>query len=184
MGQKFNLDEYEPVHERIKKFYAACPDGRIITNVETLSDDDVDTVLCRAAVYRNAEEQEKNLPLATGWASETKGDGYVNKTSHVENGETSAIGRALANCYLMLAGDKRPSREEMDKVNRGDNAPTPDSMKKEITEKIEDAEVIDAFKSMKLSVQTVHDICTRNKWNVEDIKAELVKRKFDGTEVK
>jgi len=41
----------------------------------------------------------------------------ANKTSALENCETSAIGRALANCGY--GGDKRVSREEMDKVQRG-----------------------------------------------------------------
>jgi hypothetical protein len=47
----------------------------------------------------------------------------ANKTSALENCETSAIGRALAN--MGLSGDQRASREEMAKVQRG-VAPTKD----------------------------------------------------------
>jgi hypothetical protein len=104
---KFNLEDYEPVEERIKRFYADHPDGRIITELIS-SPNDIDTVVVKAVVY--ADE----IPRATGLAFEKAGEGYVNKTSHLENCETSAIGRALAN--FNYQGNKRPSREEMQKV--------------------------------------------------------------------
>jgi hypothetical protein len=67
---------------------------------------------------REGGEDYRSL-RATGYAEEVRGEGNVNRTSHVENCETSAIGRALAN--LGYAGSdmtKRPSREEMQKVQR------------------------------------------------------------------
>lgn len=117
----FNLEDYEPVHERIPKFYEKYPDGRIITELAETAD--LSTAVFKAILYKNAEEQEKGLSLATGWASEIAGNGYVNKTSHLENCETSAIGRALAN--IGIHGDKRPSREEMQKVEKGEQKPQP-----------------------------------------------------------
>jgi hypothetical protein len=66
-----------------------------------------------------AELWQGEMLIATGYAEEVRGAGNVNRTSHVENCETSAIGRALANCGV--AGSdmtKRPSREEMSKVQR------------------------------------------------------------------
>ncbi|MBW2977422.1 hypothetical protein KY331_01110 [Candidatus Woesearchaeota archaeon] len=108
----FNLEDYEPVEERIKKFYEKYPEGRIITeplNVDRISQE---------AFFR-AEIWNGNIMLSTGYAHEISGSGYVNKTSHVENCETSAIGRALAN--MGLHGNKRPSREEMEKSNRMSN---------------------------------------------------------------
>jgi hypothetical protein len=57
--------------------------------------------------------------IATGWAEEIRGQGNVNKTSHLENCETGAVGRALANAGLSGSDfSKRPSREEMGKVQR------------------------------------------------------------------
>jgi hypothetical protein len=57
--------------------------------------------------------------VATGYAEEVRGAGNVNRTSHVENCETSAVGRALANAgYAGSDVNKRPSREEMGKVQR------------------------------------------------------------------
>ena len=111
----FDLDAYEPVSVRIAKFYDAHPDGRIITElVHYLSD---------VAVFR-AEIYVGDTLVATGWEEETRGSSPVNRTSHLANCETSAVGRALAN--FNLAGSdptKRPSREEMAKVQRQGGAP-------------------------------------------------------------
>ena len=107
---KFNLDEYEPVEDRIRRFYSDHPDGRITADL--LSDaNDLGMVVVKAYVYVGEELK------STGLAYEKNGEGYVNKTSHLENCETSAIGRALAN--FNYAGSRRPSREEMEKVNNG-----------------------------------------------------------------
>jgi hypothetical protein len=74
--------------------------------------------LSDVAVFK-AELWLDDTLIATGWAEEVRGQGNVNKTSHVENCETGAVGRALANAG-MAGSDvhKRPSREEMGKVQR------------------------------------------------------------------
>jgi hypothetical protein len=106
---KFNLDDYDPVESRIAKFYEAHPDGRILTEMKS-DPNNLTTCVFRADLYIGETLK------AQGWAYEKDGEGYVNKTSHVENCETSAIGRALANAGYQ--GSKRPSREEMQKVQR------------------------------------------------------------------
>jgi len=64
-----------------------------------------------------AELWLEDLCVATGYAEEVRGAGNVNRTSHVENCETSAVGRALANAGMAGTDvNKRPSREEMSKV--------------------------------------------------------------------
>jgi hypothetical protein len=111
---QFNLNDYETVEQRIKRFYKDNPDGRIITeNQTTLQDRQVSTWVVMASVYLN---NETDKPKATGLAFEVDGVGMANKTSALENAETSAIGRALANAGY--SGNKRASREEMAKVAR------------------------------------------------------------------
>jgi hypothetical protein len=121
---KFNLSEYDQVADRIKSFYKDNPEGRIVTHV--LFQDGERTII-KASVYLNFEEQEKGCPKATGIAEEVRivemsvsssGKEYeaVNFSAWTENCETSAIGRALAN--WKYSGSKRPSREEMQKVER------------------------------------------------------------------
>src|SRR5688500_5729432 len=68
----------------------------------------------RASVYRT---ERSRMPAATGWASERVGDGDINTVACLENTETSAIGRALANLGF-TASSRRPSAEEMEKAAR------------------------------------------------------------------
>jgi hypothetical protein len=107
----FDVGEYAPVADRITLFYARFPTGRIITRLISRTEHEI-TV--QAFVFRSIEEQR---PSATGLASERIGDGDVNTVACLENTETSAIGRALANLGL-TASSQRPSREEMVKANR------------------------------------------------------------------
>lgn len=116
----FNLNDYETVEERIRRFYKDNNRGRIITeNITTLQDRQVSTWVVQAYVYL---DDETDKPKATGLAFEVDGVGMANKTSALENAETSAIGRALANAGY--SGNKRASREEMAKVAR-DKKPNP-----------------------------------------------------------
>jgi hypothetical protein len=106
----FDLNNYETVAERLVRWWAAYPDGQILTSIHYY---DGDLVLFRAEGYNNDGKL-----IATGYAEEVRGSSPVNKVSHVENGETSSIGRMISNSPLGTRGD-RPSREEMEKVNRG-----------------------------------------------------------------
>jgi hypothetical protein len=108
---QFNINDYEPVQERIAKFYAIYTDGRIITD---LVGGEKGIFIFKATLYKSGDDYKNGIVLSTGWAREIEGQGFVNKTSALENAETSAIGRALAN--IGLHGDKRPSREEMQKT--------------------------------------------------------------------
>lgn len=105
----FDLSEYVEVGERIRAFYERHPAGSIRTELIHLDDQ---LVIFKASVYRDRED---TLPT-TGWAYERFGSTPVNRTHFVENCETSAVGRALAN--RDFAGGRRPSREEMAKVRR------------------------------------------------------------------
>jgi len=129
----FNPADYETVAERIKRFYADHPDGRIITKNQTTEADRASkTWVVEAEIWFPAwtlgedarawfVTDRDSAPFylkATGLAFEIDGAGMANKTSALENAETSAIGRALANAGY--SGDKRASREEMEKVARAE----------------------------------------------------------------
>jgi hypothetical protein len=105
----FNLDDYETVEERLIKYWKDYPDGQIHTKV---LEHTTTRFIVEASIYRTEADAR---PWTTGLAEETVQGRGVNATSALENCETSAIGRALANAGYATKG-KRASREEMSKV--------------------------------------------------------------------
>jgi hypothetical protein len=105
----FNLEDYETVESRLEKWWKDYPDGRVATKLEQASDT---RYIVSAELFKTEADAQ---PCATGLASESVSDRGVNSTSALENCETSAIGRALANAGYAAKG-KRASREEMTKV--------------------------------------------------------------------
>ena len=112
----FNLDSYETVEERHARAIALHPDLRcVLVNHTTLADREKGVWVVEARVYLNADDQLQDLPKAVEWAFEIDGQGMANKTSALENANTSALGRALR---WALAGSRGASRTEMEKVQR------------------------------------------------------------------
>src|SRR5215208_7330215 len=107
----FSPDQYATVAQRIELFYSRFPQGRITTELVSRADGEI---TFKALVYRDSSEMP---PAATGWASEREGDGDINTVACLENTETSAVGRALANLGF-TASSRRPSLEEMAKASR------------------------------------------------------------------
>lgn len=131
--KRFNLDDYDTVENRLQAYQKDNPDCRVRTEMIQYTPDHV--VVVKAILYKNGEDLKNGLFHATGLAEETT-EGFINETSRVENCETSAIGRALANANYTGKGG-RPSRTEMEKVQR-----LTDSRKtKPKEEPIEDAKV-------------------------------------------
>lgn len=105
----FNLEDYEPVEERLNRWWKENPDGRISTELISFQGGQY---IVQAYLFRTYLD---SVAYSTGLAEEKISDRGVNATSALENCETSAIGRALANANLAAKG-KRPSKEEMKKV--------------------------------------------------------------------
>ena len=128
-----SLENYEPVAVRLHRLLTELRDKglepRVITNM--VSEPGTDICVFRAELWIG------EALMATGWAEEVRGQGNVNKTSHVENCETSALGR-MCEAYLPNPDwTKRPSREEMAKVERGaSTSGTPFTGTKTITNKM------------------------------------------------
>ena len=114
----FNLDDYEPVQSRFARFieWANTQESFYAVVSEMLSAPGAEICVFKTSILIDG------VVIATGHAEEVRGQGNVNRTSHVENCETSSLGRCLSNFpKANFAGsdvNKRPSREEMAKVQR------------------------------------------------------------------
>ena len=104
-----NLDNYEPVDERIARFKNDHPNFRVVTEEWHEGEPGSTRWIVKASVWRDAENT--GLPDGTGYAFEIDGKGMTQRTAALETCETSAIGRALAN--LGYAGNRKVTREEM-----------------------------------------------------------------------
>jgi hypothetical protein len=127
----FNLEDYETVEERLVKFWKEHADGRIDT---TLVESTLQRFIVKASIFRTEVDAQA---WTTGYAEETVSTRGVNSTSALENCETSAIGRALANAGYVTKG-KRPSREEMSKVKANEPKPLQSRLEEKIIMPIED----------------------------------------------
>jgi len=120
----FNLQDYETVETRLEKWHGQYPDSRLETELIEASNTRF-IVFCK--LFKTEADPK---PCATGLAFETITEKGVNSTSALENCETSAIGRALANAGFAAKG-KRASREEMAKVNNAE----PNQYEKKLAER-------------------------------------------------
>ena len=97
--------EYETVASRVQKFRKEY--GDMYSIVTYVLEYHGETVLMKAAIVR----LEDDKVIATGYAEENRGSSSINMTSALENAETSAIGRALAN--FGMAGTEYASADEV-----------------------------------------------------------------------
>ena len=119
---------YVQVYERIKAFRSICPNGTIKTEIV---DRDEETVTMMTSIM----DEDGHL-LATGYAREEKAASFINKTSYIENCETSAVGRALGMCGIGVDGSMA-SAEEVANAILNQNAPKEEKPKKEAPKKTE-----------------------------------------------
>ena len=129
---------YVPVNARLKYFRDTFPQYQLITEIINHEDE---FCLIKASVI-----SKEGVVISTGHAYERTSQGFINKTSHVENCETSAVGRALAIFGIGIDAEVR-SYEEMSNALDGQNTPKKKKGKenayaKEQTIKKEDLEAL------------------------------------------
>lgn len=112
----FDLDSYEDVATRIKRFRDTFISGRIEVSIIDVNFDK-GYVLMRAEAYR---EHEDLVPAAVDFAYEVRSDRGVNRDFWIENASTSCIGRVIG---LLIPSEKRPTRQDMEKVERLSHVP-------------------------------------------------------------
>lgn len=164
---------YAEVNQRIKAFRMLYPEGTIET--EMLSNKD-GVCIFKASIYcYNGEMQQtsngiysyqtKKL-LGTGTAYEKENSTFINKTSYIENCETSAVGRALAMCGIGIDKSIASAEEVINAVNNQE--PTEEEAKAFI------------FESGKHKGKTIQELYETNKqylqWWLDNGQSERIKQ--------
>lgn len=108
--------DYAQVNDRIKAFRELCPNGTITTGIIELANG---VVTMKATVY-----DEEGKVLGTGLAQEKESSGYINKTSYIENCETSAVGRALGFAGIGVDGSMCSAEELVNAITNQNKEPT------------------------------------------------------------
>ena len=161
------IADYETVESRLEKWIKEYPDGRIETELIEASNT---RFIVMAKLFKTEADAK---PCSTGLAFEVITEKGVNSTSALENCETSAIGRALANAGFAAKG-KRASREEMAKVNNAE----PNTYEKKLQERrygsagSRSAAVEDALRAS-FAVENKQD--DPQTWSVSDVVDHLPK---------
>jgi hypothetical protein len=103
---------YALVNERIKAFRMLYPEGTILTEIVGINEG----VCIMKATIKNGD-----LTLGTGTAYEKENSTFINKTSYIENCETSAVGRALAMCGIGIDTSIASAEEVQNAINNQNN---------------------------------------------------------------
>lgn len=118
--------EYAEVNERIKAFRMLYPDGAIVTDIIDMHDG----IVTMKATVMDADGRV----LGTGTAQEKEGSTYINKTSYLENCETSAVGRALGMLGIGVDTSVASAEEVENAINGQGKEPQPYQRKAEASE--------------------------------------------------
>ncbi len=126
---KIKGKDYVEVHEKIKYFRATYPNYSLTSEVIEKTES---SILIQATI-----KDDKERTLASGTAEEIKGSTFINKTSYVENCETSAWGRALSNLGIGV-DTSVASADEVGNAIANQNTPSPVKKEGKWTLKVKD----------------------------------------------
>jgi hypothetical protein len=109
---------YVEVNTRVKAFRELCPEGMISTEIIEMADG---VVTIKATIAT-----EEGRIVSTGLAQEKESSSFINKTSYIENCETSAVGRALGFLGIGIDGSMCSADELATALNNQNKKPTTD----------------------------------------------------------
>ena len=113
--------DYIEVNQRIKAFRMVHPSGAIITDMIS---NEGGVCVFRATIY-----DEEAKVIGTGTAYEKENSTFINKTSYIENCETSAVGRALGMCGFGIDTSVASAEEVQNAINNQNKDERPKEMK-------------------------------------------------------
>jgi len=156
----FDLSNYVEVNVRVEKFWKDYPDGAIRTEIISF---DGGVIVMKASIFKKADNEK---PDSTGHAYEKENSTYINKTSAVENCETSAVGRALGIMGYEIKKSIASKEEVTNAIDQQNN-----ELKKELYDK--------HFKELKNKKKAIEAA----KAEYEEIMTKNLQQKFNAQEV-
>lgn len=134
IGTDIKGKNYIEVNQRIKAFRMCYPNGTITTEIINMENG----VVTMKAVISN----EEGVVIGTGYAQEKENSTFINKTSYIENCETSAVGRALGMCGFGIDTSVASYEEVMNAMENQKEEPKKTTYQKKAQPK-ETAQTID-----------------------------------------
>ncbi len=128
--------DYIEVNQRIKGFKMLYPEGFIHTQLVSMADG-ICVMTAEVGYYENGEKRI----LGTGTAYEKESSTFINKTSYVENCETSAVGRALGMAGVGIDTSVASAEEVTNAINNQEQIKEAEKQEKIRKEKIKDVHV-------------------------------------------
>lgn len=116
---------YVEVNERIRGFRCLFPNGFIKTDIIQI-EDGVVTMQARVGIY---DDKGEEVVFSTGYAQEKESSSYINKTSYIENCETSAVGRALGMLGIGIDTSVASAEEVQNAINNQNRKETKPAQK-------------------------------------------------------
>lgn len=170
--------QYVEVSERLKHFRSNYPGYSLLSEVVDINDT---SITIKATIL-----DDKQNPMASGIAQEVKGSSFINKTSYVENCETSAWGRALANFGIGIDAAVASYNEVANaKLNQSN---TKVDKSKEDVLPLKDFDLEEVLKGItwyrdnkpEMSEEQIFQKIVDTYKDVDEVKIKLIKEKSDG----
>tara|TARA_R100000655_G_scaffold60441_1_gene98822 strand:- start:669 stop:1211 length:543 start_codon:yes stop_codon:yes gene_type:complete len=158
--------QYATVAHRLQEFRKRYPLAQIVTKLEK---DEDNKVIFSASISID------QVIISTGWAEEVRGSSNINKTSALENCESSALGRALAFMGFGVDGYIASAEEVLNAIDKENNMKINKVMEKKLSKKQEKA-IESYLEKQKNGSELLQKIL--NKANVDHLK-ELLKKDAD-----
>ena len=170
--------QYVEVSERLKHFRSNYPGYSLLSEVVDINDT---TITIKATIL-----DDKQNPMASGIAQEVKGSSFINKTSYVENCETSAWGRALANFGIGIDAAVASYNEVANAQLNDSNIEEDESEEDELP--LKDFDLEEVLKGIawykenrpEMSEKQIFQKIEDTYKDVDEVKIKLIKEKSDG----
>lgn len=153
--------DYIEVNQRILGFWELYPEGSILTDILNLENG----VVTMRATVKNGDRV-----LSIGHAQEKEASSFINKTSYIENCETSAIGRALGILGIGATSSIASAEEVLNAMKNQEEKPKPKKEMERAALSI-DPRVLERADLLKIKLDKV---AAYNKVTVEQLTTEML----------